>query len=36
MAWYDLQQEEKKESSKEYLSRVKYEEIICKKNKEFS
>lgn len=35
MAWYDLQQEEKKESSKEYLSRVKYEEIICKKTKNF-
>jgi hypothetical protein len=33
MAWYDLS--EKKESKREYLARVKYDEIICKKTKNF-
>lgn len=33
MAWYDLN--EKKETKKEYLARVKYEEIICKKAQSF-
>lgn len=33
MAWYDL--EEKTETKREYLARVKYEEIICKKAKSF-
>jgi hypothetical protein len=30
MAWYDLN--EKVETKKDYLQRVKYDEIICKKN----
>jgi len=33
MAWYDLSGE--KETTKEYLARVKYEEIVCKKVKSF-
>lgn len=33
MAWYDLN--EKKETKREYLARVKYDEIICKKTKNF-
>lgn len=33
MAWYDLT--EKKESKTDYLQRVKYDEIICKKTKNF-
>jgi len=33
MAWYDLN--EKQETKKEYLARVKYEEIICIKAKSF-
>ena len=33
MAWYDLN--EKVETKKDYLQRVKYDEIICKKTKNF-
>lgn len=33
MAWYDLS--EKKESTKEYSARVKYDEIVCKRAKSF-
>jgi len=33
MAWYDL--DDKKETKKEYLARVKYEELICKKANSF-
>lgn len=33
MAWYDLN--DKKETKNEYLARVKYEELICKKAKSF-
>lgn len=34
MAWYDLN--EKQESKQEYLARVKHDEIICKKTKNFT
>ena len=34
MAWYDLT--EKNETKKEYLQRVKYDDIICKKTKTFT
>ena len=34
MAWYDLN--EKQESKREYLARVKYDEIVCKKTKNFT
>ena len=34
MAWYDLN--EKQESKREYLARVKYDEIICKKTRKFT
>lgn len=34
MAWYDLK--EKQESKREYLARVKYDEIICKKAKKIT
>ena len=33
MAWYDLT--EKKESKTDYLQRVKYDEIVCKRTKNF-
>jgi len=33
MAWYDL--DDRKETKKEYLARVKYEELICKKANSF-
>ena len=38
MAWYDLKekQDSKQESKREYLARVKYDEIICKKTKNFT
>jgi len=37
MAWYDLNEkkEEKQEKTREYLARVKYDEIICKKTNNF-
>lgn len=34
MAWYDLN--EKQESKREYLARIKYDKIICKKTKNFT
>lgn len=37
MAWYDLgETQETKETKKEYLQRVKYDEIICAKTKNFT
>ena len=35
MAWYDLDEAEKTESKKEYLARIKYDNIIFKKAKSF-
>lgn len=34
MAWYDLN--EKQESKREYLARVKYDKIVCQKTKNFT